>query len=258
MTQRYRAPAIQRAVHLVEYIAKCSKHLRLNELADRLQLSKSTLHGILYTLFDLNWLNKDDHGGYYLDDHFFHIFQEACGKWDILKVARPFMLEMRKKVDESVFLGVRDGDYARIKECMDGSKEMSIRARPGARIPLLAGAVGKLFLAEMPEDELEALFIHQKLPQYTKNTILDIETMKKELEAVRRNKIAIDNEEYLRGVKAVASPIFCDRSLIAALWVPGFSSQMTPEVMKEVQRELTYASNIISKLLSTKLYSLDS
>src|SRR6056297_1737901 len=164
MKQRYRAPAIQRAVHLVEFIAKSSKHLRLSELAEHFQLSKSTLHGILYTLFELNWLNKDTDGRYYLDDHFFYLFQEAFGRWDILEITKPFMLEMRKKINESVFLGVKEGNHVLIKECIDGSKEMSVRAKPGAKIPLLAGALGKVFLAGMSLEELEIFLSTQTLP----------------------------------------------------------------------------------------------
>ena len=253
MTQYYRAPAITRAVHIVEHIANCSEKPRLSELAEHFQLSKSTIHGILHTLLDVKWLNKEGSGRYSLHENFLRIFQKSYEKWDILHIAKPFMLEMRKKVDESVFLGVQEGDYVLIKECIDGSKEMSVRAKPGAKIPLLAGALGKVFLAGMPESELENFLTKQTLPEYTRQSITSVESMKEELGAVRQRGFAEDNEEYLRGVRAIASSIYCKGSTVAALWVAGFTSQMTDEVMDLVQSELTYASNIISNLLSTTL-----
>lgn len=253
MTQFYRAPAIQRAVAIVEYLLTSSSYPRLSDLADHFQLSKSTLHGILHTLLDLHWLKKDRHGRYTLHEHLLQIFHRAYGKWDIMEIARPFMLEMRKKVDESVFLGVQENDHVLIKECIDSSKEMSVRARPGAKIPLLAGALGKVFLAGMAEDELEAFLRRQPLPQYTKQSITTIEAMKEELQAVQQTGVATDNEEYLRGVRAIASSLYCQESTVAALWVAGFSSHMNDEVMDLIQAELVYASNIISRLLSTQL-----
>ena len=252
MTQYYRAPAIQRAVRICEYIAQSSTRPQLIELAEHFQLSKSTIHGILHTLLDMHWLSKDSKGRYSLHEHFLQIFQMVYAKWSVLEIARPFMQEIWKRFNESVFLGVKDGDGVLIRECI-GSREMGIRASPGAKLPLLAGALGKVFLTDMSRDELREFLWNNTLPRYTHNSITKFTSMEEEVRKVRNKGVATDDEEYLSGVRAVASPIYYEGSAFAALWVAGFRSQISDEVMEAIQKDLIYSSHIITQLLSTDL-----
>ena len=83
--------------------------------------------------------------------------------------------------------------------------------------PLFAGAVGKVFLACMPEEQAAKIVKSKGLPRFTENSIVDPASYYRELKRVREKGYAIDDEEYIMGVRAVASPLmaWCSRRRIS-------------------------------------------
>lgn len=109
----------------------------------------------------------------------------------------------------SVFLGKKEEDKVIIKESVEGYKEMRIAARLGVKLPLLAGALDKMFLAdEINNNNIDSILDNIKLPKFMEHTITDRNLLVTEIKKVRNQGYAIDDEEYLRGVRAIATPIF--------------------------------------------------
>jgi IclR family acetate operon transcriptional repressor len=104
---------------------------------------------------------------------------------------------------------------------------LKISAPPGTAIPLLAGAVGKAFLAREDPLQLRKLIRDKGLPRFTSRSIVDLETYLAQLAAVRRRGYATDFGEYLRGVHAVALSIDNRKGLPMALWVVGLAASLT-------------------------------
>ena len=88
----------------------------------------------------------------------------------------------------------------------------------GSRVPVHCSAVGKVLLASLTEDKLEALVNAKGLPKKTANTITVISKLKEHLNLVRKNGYAIDREENEIGIQCVAAPI-CDQrgEVVAAI-----------------------------------------
>jgi DNA-binding IclR family transcriptional regulator len=99
---------------------------------------------------------------------------------------------------------------------------------------LFAGAVGKVFLASMEESQSQKIIRSKGLTRFTKNTIVDPELYYQELENVRKKGYAVDDEEYILGVRAVASPIVGLGQLMSAIWVVGFKASLNEKKMKAV------------------------
>ena len=260
MGKSYRAPAVKRAVKVIEFLAKRGdSSYKLTKIAKELNLSKSTLHGILHTLVELNWLKKGSKGNYSINEHLFKLIKKGENSNNLLDrlvwLAKPFMEEIAEKTNETVFLGVRhpiNPDKVLIKECVEGKKEFNINAAPGIKIPLMAGAVGKVFLSELNEKDLLNFLKSKRLPKYTDKTITDLEEMVKEIKKVKELGYATDFEEYLPGVVAVAVPVYFDERIIGAMWVAGFSSQFDEKLLKKAKEMLKSASKILSKLIQNQ------
>ncbi len=256
----YRAPAVKRAVKVIEFLAKKgTSSYKLTEIAKELNFSKSTLHGILHTLVELNWLKKGSNGSYSISEHLFELIKKSENSNSLIDrlvwLAKPFMEEIAEKTNETVFLGVKhptNPDKVIIKECVEGKKEFNINATPGIKIPLMAGAVGKVFLSELEEKELLNSLKSKKLPKYTDRTITDFEEMFREIKKVKELGYATDHEEYLPGVVAVAVPIYFDKKIIGAMWVVGFSSQFDEKLLKKAKEMLMNASKILSRLIQNQ------
>jgi DNA-binding IclR family transcriptional regulator len=76
--------------------------------------------------------------------------------------------------------------------------------------------MGKVLISDLEDDELEALFAEVGMPAYTDATISDLEVLKRELSAVRRNGYALNRGEETEGIHGVAAPVFNARERVLA------------------------------------------
>ena len=120
-------------------------------------------------------------------------------------------------------------------------ESLKITAHVGTTIPLLAGAVGKAFLCHESPGRVRELIGEKGLPRYSPKSITDIDDYLAELDRVRSMGYAIDDEEYLSGIRAVAVALDNRRGLPMAVWVVGIASNMEMARLKEVADLTTVA-----------------
>jgi DNA-binding IclR family transcriptional regulator len=150
---------------------------------------------------------------------------------------------------ESAFLGFRRGDRVVVQDCVEGGHEMCVAARPGVSMPLLAGATGKVFLAGMEPEDVRAAIGNGALPRFTERTITDPEAFLLEIERTRERGYGVDDEEYLKGVRAVVAPVRCGGETVAALWVAGFSASLSAERFPVAAEQLVSEAVTCGRLL---------
>lgn len=121
-------------------------------------------------------------------------------------------------------MGAFDEQGITIIEKAESPVEFKITAQVGARIPLFAGATGKVFLSGLQELVIREVIKEDTLPKFTENSITNKDDYFKELLMVREKGFATDFEEYIRGVNAISVPLNgpLERP-VAALWMVGFS-----------------------------------
>jgi DNA-binding IclR family transcriptional regulator len=103
-------------------------------------------------------------------------------------------------------------------------------------------------------DEDAAKIIKSKgLPRYTENSIVDMKLYYKELEQVREKGYAVDDEEYILGVRAVAAPLTGLGQLRSAIWAVGFKAGLDEIKMKTLTGETQKAAKAISRRIQEQL-----
>jgi DNA-binding IclR family transcriptional regulator len=250
LSRPYTAPAIRRAVEVLEHLAGSPGPVRLSDVARELACGKSTVLGILRTLEDVEWVAKDpSSGGYGLGDGLVALVRRAFGAQGIAEIARPLLEKMAERSGESAFLGLLKGGRVAIEACAEGGHEMRIAARPGGSLPLLAGATGKVFLAGMDDARVRSKLAGASLPRFTERTVTEPGGFLAAVAAARERGYAVDDEEYLRGVRAVAAPIRQGGETVAAIWVAGFSTRLTDERLALARAEVQEAARVCSALL---------
>lgn len=223
----------------------------LSEISRQLGISKSTLHEILYTLEAEGFLRRNPLSKKYsLGPGLFELLGKGISESEMRKVAYPFMVNLREVSGETVFLGVVRGDKVIVLEVVESDKDLRVTAPVGARVPLLAGALGKAYLAKLEEEEVRRLLMEKGIKRYTSRTITDIDQYLEELKKVRKDGVALDDEEYLDGVRAIAalidSPLFIP---LSAIWIVGFSSTFTYDKIEQTVPYLKEATTQITKTL---------
>lgn len=131
----------------------------------------------------------------------------------------------------------------------ESTKPLKITSPPGVSIPLLAGAVGKVFLAAFDNPDALKLIREYGLRRFTGRSIVNEGDYLAELDHVREQGYALDNEEYMPGVKAVAVNLGNHRGLPLALWVVGFAGSMAEKAMPRIIEGILNSAHKLRTLL---------
>ncbi|MCK5543440.1 MAG: IclR family transcriptional regulator [Desulfobacterales bacterium] len=248
MTNKYQAPIVTKAFRVLSVVADATDGMGISEISRKLDISKSTVHGIISALegqgaLIKNPVSKRFNIGYALIE----LGKKAYSRVNLKEIARPFIEELMNTCQESVFIGIKSRNNVIILDVVESSKDYKITSPVGTIIPLLAGAVGKVFMSEMNKKEVSEFIDAEGLTQFTEKTIVNKEDYFKELSHVKKHGFAIDDEEYLPGVRAVAAPVKGNGLYLSSVWVVGFKSSMNNDILKKITDQVIDTAREISK-----------
>ena len=248
MAKGYFAPSVKRAFEILGMISRSRGGMGISELARSLKMAKSTVHGMTSALEETGAVMRNPvTKRYTLGFTLFELGRMAYSQVDLKSLSRPAMENLMEKTGTSVFMGLLNGEHVTILDVVESRSELKITAPVGATIPLIAGAVGKVLLSRMDEDQALKLIREKGLTRYTANTISSPESYLEEIRSVRKRGYATDDEEYIAGVRAVASPILEESDLMGALWAVGFKASLDGEKMRTLISETKKAAEAINR-----------
>ena len=249
----YNVRAVERALKILACFDDEHPERGISEIATAVELHKATAHRIVTTLVNFGFLQRSAGGlKYRLGLELANLGFKVIRRMDLRREARPFMKDLVQKWDETCDLSIFDQGEVFYIEVLRGNRALTIAAAVGQRLPAHCTASGKLFLAHLPEPELDDI-LSRPLQKYTDRTMNSPTLIKEQLQMIRQQGFATDQEELETGVHAIAAPIFNRQGmLIAALSVPSPVSRMTPERNREIANSLLEASRAISHHLGNE------
>jgi DNA-binding IclR family transcriptional regulator len=248
--KKYSAPSVKKAFRILQTISDSQNGFGISEIAKQLKIGKSTVHGIAAALEELGLLVREPlQKKYQLGYSVLELSRKFYKRVALRDIARIPMERLMEKVEETVFLGVMNGDHITILDMVESHNEIKITSPPGTRIPLLAGAIGKVFLGQFEEGKAKGILRKMELKRYTSKSIINAKKYIKEVEEAQKKGCAVDDEEYLPGVRAVAAPIETASLPPAAIWVVGFTSSFDDQKMEKVISEIQKTAQEINHSL---------
>lgn len=248
MKKTERVQAIDRAVAVLGCFSESRPQLQLREITQELGLNKSTVHGIISTLKFHGLIEQDPlTQKYRLGMYLLQLAEIVSRSLDIVSIARPYLSELCRKMEETVHLGALDGAEVVYIDKIESTQSMRISTSLGARIPAYCTGVGKAMLAHLKDKQLELLLKDMQLKPITSNTITDPQALRDDLQRIRRRGYALDKEESAIGLSCVAAPIFDNHGNAAyALSLSGPTARLTPEKREKAILLITEAAEAIS------------
>lgn len=187
----------------------------LTELAEALEVSKSTVHRFLATLEDTGYLERDESTERYRVG--IKVLKLAGAFLDgqgVRHVASPYLHDLMLRTGETSHLCVLDGREVIYVDKVDSPHPLRMYSYVGLRLPVHSTAAGKAILAHLAEARLQSVLSHE-LPARTPRTITSAAAFRQHLLDVRSRGYAVDDEEEVEGVRCVAVPIFDFEGCIA-------------------------------------------
>lgn len=176
------------------------------EVSSALGLNKSTAHRVLNSLIYMGYARQNEENGRYEPSlKIVDVANKVMKHVDIVQVVRPYLRKLMELTDETVHFVERDGvDAVYIDKVESYRNGIQMVSRIGSRIPLYCSGVGKAIAADLDIGEVEAIWKSSRITALTPHTITDFDTYCRELEEVRKNGYALDNEENEAGVRCIA------------------------------------------------------
>jgi len=211
------APAVDRALDVIELLAASERALGLSEIVKRTHIPRQSLIRILNTLCNRGIVDRGEQRGFYgLGMKLLYLGNRLQDNIKLRSVARPFMQELADKSHKNIELSTLDQDQLVLIEQIEGTEGIRLYTHIGSAYPYFhAVAVGKIYLAHMEPEKRHKVLDKIGLPAVTEHTITDMNELEAELLKVRKDGYAFEDQELRKGVRRVVAPIYDFRNDLA-------------------------------------------
>jgi DNA-binding IclR family transcriptional regulator len=197
------APAVTRAVALLEELARSRGPLTLTELARRLDLAKSTVANLCAALEGSGMARRTD-GRWALGYKVVELGQGFLAGTDLVSEFRRLTSELPVGHSETLLLAVLDGSDVLYLARHDGTQPVRLASDVGRRLPAVVTALGKSMLAGLPSQRVDDLLATiTELPVLTPRSHRTVQELRADLEATRARGYAVDDEQNTEGVTCI-------------------------------------------------------
>lgn len=220
--------SVKRAFDILEYITQNGNLVRLNDIANALELQNTTVHNLLHTLKELGYVEQDELSPRYRVTTKMQCLYPPPVSVSVLKnTLRPTLEKITELTNETSYLSVQMGTYFRHELISEPERSVKISLELNKDYEMTRTAIGKVFMA------------HSEHLQNTLLKNLDEPVQKKlqqELSEILKNGYALDLEEYEPDLNCAAIPYYQGNRVVAVLCVsgPAFRYRL-PEMLKAIE-----------------------
>ena len=197
-----------RTLDVFELLARKPEGLSLSEISRQLGIPVSSLHSILYTLINREYLLQNIVTSMYqLGPKLAQLNLAYYSNVNLIQIVDIYLEEIRRVTKETASLVILQGTTVLFIHKRPGEGFLGVINPVGTCLSAHATGSGKVMLAYLTEGELDKLYPEEELTVYTENTISNKTALKRELGRIRLQGFAYDDQESHYGVSAVAGCI---------------------------------------------------
>jgi DNA-binding IclR family transcriptional regulator len=239
-----------RGLTLLEKIADARDGATVTDLAAETGLDKGTVSRLLGTLRDAGWAYQSPADRRYrLAGKALALSHDYTNRVDLRALAMPLLSELRDEWDETVHLGVIEGNEVVYVERLEPTTPVQVVSIVGQRMPIPSTAMGKAFLAALPPDERERRAKEQDLFPRTPHSLTDPDEFLADLVSTARRGYSLDREENHLEITCVGAAVTdVTGRPVAAISVSGPTYRMKAKVSKIGKSCATIAASISASL----------
>ncbi|QCR33518.1 IclR family transcriptional regulator [Lysinibacillus sp. SGAir0095] len=244
--------SIERAFIILEQLSEHPNGMQITKLATDTNLSKSTVHRLLSTLIELQYVRKDSvTERYYLSYRALYLTRNILSNSSLITVARPLLETLVKEINETVHLCVEENEEVVYVDKIESNQTIRMYSRIGSRAPMYCTGVGKMMLSGKDDHTLQEIISRIHFTKRTNYTILTPTDLLEEISTIRKSGYSLDNIENEEGIRCIAAPIYdFSGKIIASFSISGPSTRVT---MERIEHELAEKILKTSRAISSQL-----
>lgn len=236
-SRRKKGSAIERTLAILEAMAVASRPRAASDVAAALGVPKPTVHRICLMLEREGFLRREpDAKRFTVGPRLTRLAQGGLRAAARLGARHAILEGLSREIRETCNLGILDDRSVVYIDRVEADWPLRLHFDAGSRVDPHCTAIGKLFLAYMPDGERNRLLGNLPLERHTPKTITGRNALDRELSRIRRSGYSTDDEEFLLGVVCLAAPIVNgEGEMIAAVAMQAPRARMS---LREAQRHL--------------------
>ena len=193
-------PALIRGSRVLDAVVASDQPLTVSDLARKLSLPKSTVHGLCGTLVDLGLLSRRNGNSFLIGPHVMRWANAFLAQTDLTAEFSSLWDSLTVLSDETITLSVLDGSEVVYIACRNSSSSLGITFRIGMRLPAPFTATGKAILSTMSDAQVRKLLAGHWPQPLTSRSVKNIEGLMAELADCRRRGFSIDDGQTRDGM----------------------------------------------------------
>ena len=204
--------SLERGLALLSVFTSTRPLIGVSDLAREVGLSRSSAHRYIATLAALGYLEQDRPSRKYrLGPRVLDLGFSAINSMELRQIALPDLQSLSDATGHTVNMAVLDGlDIVYVERCRSasiGQREIDLNLHVGSRLPAYCTSMGKVLLAGLPPEDLHERLAAAELSRRGPNTIVGAKALAGELDRVREEGLAVNNEELAYGLRSIAAPV---------------------------------------------------
>ena len=227
-----------KAAMILDFLS--TKHeANLQEISSGTNLTNSTALKILDTLVLIGYVDRNDEKIYRLGGKLIRYANQSFEQLNLLELTQPFLEKLQDTIDETIHLGIlADNEIFYINKLEPRNQTIRMSSKIGITRPLYNSAMGKAMLAEFSTIDLENYLSITSLIPYTEETITNPLKLKSELESVRKEQVAFDDEEVEKDIFCIGATIMNGSEILGAFSISMPKYRLNEKIKEEYIRAI--------------------
>ena len=237
--------SLTNALRILKSFSIDNPELTLSEIAELVDVSKSTACRLIQTLESEGFMHQNLHfNTYSLGASVLALSNTAIDQLSILKGTTYFLKQLTALTGESSQIAILENTEVIYLKNEDSQHRVQLLSHIGRRNPAHCTASGQAILAFLKPTYIEKIF-ENGLPQSTKYSIVNLSQLQQRLAVIREKKYAISKDEFMENIVSVGAPIYNKQNQVfASISVAGPKKRMLPNLQKIVDNVLFTSNNI--------------
>lgn len=239
--------SLQRSMELLEAMAFPDRSYSVAQLSETLSLPPSTIHRILKTFCELNYVTKDESSHLYkLGPALIPLGKAATHNVHLREASKPILRELSAVTNEDSFLVILAGYKGYVVEKVEGPNNLKVVETFGYEVDLHWGAMRKVLLAYQSDKFIREYMKHglSASPSHAK---FDPSSLLQELDTIRQEGVAISKGDYIKNGFGVGAPVFdFNGQIVASIGIIAPSSRIKSTTVLQLQQKVMEAAKKLS------------
>lgn len=237
---------VTRALKLLKLISE--QPMRVHEVAEKLEVHKSTASRLISTLHKENFIRQNTNQQYELGFAVFEMAHLMNNNLDLRSSAAPYLKNLNTLTNETIHLAVLDSGEVVYLDKKDSTRVVRMFSQIGKRAQPYCTGVGKALLAFLGEDELNKALDSITFKRYTERTLVSREALQRELDEIRKTGISWDRGEHESDIYCIAAPIFgFNQKVIASISISIMIKYTSIDELSKFMGDLSEAAAALSR-----------